>query len=103
MGKVPFLYFGLPIGGDIKRLLFWEPVLNSIKSRLSGWKSRFLSFGGGLILFKSVLREVAKTRDDVGVDGGGWVKECVSRKVGDGANTYFWHDRWLRCSFLCAV
>jgi len=36
VGKVPFLYLGLPIGGDPRRLAFWDPVLNSIKSRLSG-------------------------------------------------------------------
>ncbi|KEH15328.1 hypothetical protein MTR_1350s0010, partial [Medicago truncatula] len=55
VGKVPFLYLGLPIGGDPRRLLFWEPVVNRIKSRFSGWHSRFLSFGGRLILLKSVL------------------------------------------------
>ncbi|PNX61786.1 cysteine-rich receptor-like protein kinase, partial [Trifolium pratense] len=30
-------------------------VLTRIKNRLSGWKSRFLSFGGRLVLLKSVL------------------------------------------------
>jgi len=55
VGKVPVLYLGLAIGGDPRRLLFWEPVDNRIKSRLSGWHSRFLSFGGRLILLKSVL------------------------------------------------
>jgi len=55
MRKVSFLYLGLPIGGNPRRLSFWDPVINHIKSRLSGWQSRFLSFGGRLILFKSVL------------------------------------------------
>jgi len=54
-GKVLFLYLGLSIGGDLRRLALWEPVLNTIKSRLSGWQSRFLSFGGRLVLLKSVL------------------------------------------------
>ncbi|CAJ2670867.1 unnamed protein product [Trifolium pratense] len=48
VGKIPFLYLGLQIGGDPRRLMFWEPVLSRIKNRLSGWKSRFLSFGGRL-------------------------------------------------------
>ncbi|XP_045797597.1 uncharacterized protein LOC123891740 [Trifolium pratense] len=48
VGKIPFLYLGLQIGGDPRRLVFWEPVLSRIKNRLSGWKSRFLSFGGRL-------------------------------------------------------
>ncbi|MCI41561.1 cysteine-rich receptor-like protein kinase, partial [Trifolium medium] len=48
--KILFLYLGLPIGGDPRRLGFWEPVLALVKNRLFGWKSRFLSFGGRLIL-----------------------------------------------------
>jgi len=36
VGKISFLYLGLPIGGDLCRLLFWELVVNRIKSRLSG-------------------------------------------------------------------
>ncbi|PNX64457.1 ribonuclease H, partial [Trifolium pratense] len=55
VGNIPFLYLGLPIGGDSRRLIFWEPVLTRLKNRLSGWKSRFLSFGGRLVLLKSVL------------------------------------------------
>ncbi|GAU31515.1 hypothetical protein TSUD_332900 [Trifolium subterraneum] len=55
VGKTPFLYLGLPIGGDPRRLGFWEPVLTRIQNRLSGWKSCFLSFGGRLVLLKSVL------------------------------------------------
>lgn len=46
VGKVPFVYLGHPIGGDPRMLSLWDPVLNTIKSRLSRWKSRFLSFGG---------------------------------------------------------
>ena len=55
MGSIPFVYLGLHIGGNPQRLSFWEPVVNRIKSRLSGWQSWFLSFGGRLILLKSVL------------------------------------------------
>ncbi|MCI58060.1 RNA-directed DNA polymerase (Reverse transcriptase) [Trifolium medium] len=55
VGKVPFMYLGLPIGGDPCRSAFWEPVVNRIRTRLSRWKNRLLSFGGRLILLKSVL------------------------------------------------
>ncbi|GAU48899.1 hypothetical protein TSUD_98900 [Trifolium subterraneum] len=55
VGKVPFSYLDLPIGGNPRRLSFWEPLLNRFRSKLSGWKSRFLSFGGRLILIKYVL------------------------------------------------
>jgi hypothetical protein len=55
VGKIPFLYLGLSIGGDPRKLVFWEPVIHTIKTRLTRWQSRFLSFGGRLVLLKSVL------------------------------------------------
>jgi len=55
VGKIPFMYLGLPIDCNPRRLMFWEPIVNHIKSRLSGWNNRFLSFGGRLILLKAVL------------------------------------------------
>jgi len=55
LGRVPFLYPGLPIGGDPRKLKFWQPLIDRIKSRLSGWKSRNLTLGGHLVLIKSVM------------------------------------------------
>jgi len=55
VGKVLFMYLGLSIGGDPRRLAFWDPVLNTIKSRLTRWHNRFLSFGGRLVLLKFAL------------------------------------------------
>ena len=55
VGKIPFMYLGLPIGGNPRRLSFWDPIVNRIKTRLLGWNSRFLSFSGRLILLKAVL------------------------------------------------
>ncbi|GAU41193.1 hypothetical protein TSUD_26180 [Trifolium subterraneum] len=95
VGKIPFIYLGLPIGGDPRRLGFWEPVLARLKKRLSGWKSRFLSFGGRLILLKSVLTSLPvyalsffKAPSDGLARMGGWwggmgVAEAVER-VGGG-------------------
>jgi hypothetical protein len=40
-------------------------------------------------------REVARIRNDIGDGGEGWFAERVSRKVGYGADTSFWYDRWL--------
>jgi len=55
IGRLPFIYLGLPIGGYLRRLIFWESVLDCIKARLSKWKRGNLSFGGRLILLKSVM------------------------------------------------
>jgi len=54
-GTIPFVYLGLPIGGDIRKISFWKPVVDRIVSRLSSWNHKFLSFGGHLVLLKSVL------------------------------------------------
>ncbi|MCI11963.1 cysteine-rich receptor-like protein kinase, partial [Trifolium medium] len=42
VGKVAFLYLGLPIGGDLRRLGFWEPVLAHLKKII--WVEESLSF-----------------------------------------------------------
>jgi len=55
VGSIPFVYLGMPIGGNVRHLSFWEPLINLIKARLSGWKSKHLSLGGRLVLLKSVL------------------------------------------------
>jgi hypothetical protein len=55
VGSIPFVYLGLPIGGTSCRLSFWEPIINRIKSRLTGWNSKHLSLGGRPVLLKSVL------------------------------------------------
>ncbi|XP_071715114.1 uncharacterized protein [Rutidosis leptorrhynchoides] len=51
----PFTYLGLCIGSRMKKIKDWEPVVEKIKSRLSIWKMRTMSFGGRLTLIKSVL------------------------------------------------
>jgi len=58
-GTIPFVYLGLPIGGDSRRLSFWKPVVDRIVDRLSSWKNKFLSFGGLLVLLKSILSSIS--------------------------------------------
>ena len=40
-------------------------------------------------------KELVKIRDGVGEVEGGWFAARVSKRVGDGSSTFFWHDRWL--------
>ena len=54
-GMLPFVYLGLPIGGDDQKLSFWKPVVDRISARLSSWNNKFLLFGGRLVLLKSIL------------------------------------------------
>lgn len=55
MAKLPFVYLGIPIGGNPSSLRFWDPIIMKIKKRLSKGKQKSLSFGGRLCLVKSVL------------------------------------------------
>jgi len=55
VGSIPFVYEGMPIGGNVRHLSFWEPIKNCIKTRLTRWNSKHLSLDGRLVLLKSVL------------------------------------------------
>lgn len=55
VGSFPFTYLGLPVGGMTSRIRSWQHLIKKFRNRLSLWKSRHLSFGGRLILCKSVL------------------------------------------------
>ncbi|KEH35150.1 hypothetical protein MTR_3g081050 [Medicago truncatula] len=80
--KIPFMYLGLPIGGNPRRFQFWEPIVNRIKSRLSGWNSRFLSFGGRLILLKSVLTSLPVDALSFFKAPTGWNTLCSKKEHG---------------------
>jgi len=42
---IPFKCLGLIVGGNTRRKLFWEPILDKVRARLNVWKGRQLSFG----------------------------------------------------------
>ncbi|GAU32087.1 hypothetical protein TSUD_152920 [Trifolium subterraneum] len=43
VGRVSFMYLGLPIGGDPRRVSFWEPMVNRIRS-VNNMEDSFLVF-----------------------------------------------------------
>lgn len=55
VGKLPFTYLGLPVGGNPRLEKFWSPVIKKIERRLVGWNKIYLSLGGRVTLIKSVL------------------------------------------------
>jgi len=55
LGRFPFCTWVFRFLIKVVRLTFWDPVLARNKSRLFGWKSHNLSYGGLLILLKCVL------------------------------------------------
>ncbi|GKV46692.1 hypothetical protein SLEP1_g53669 [Rubroshorea leprosula] len=52
-GQLPFLYLGLPVGGNPHCLRFWKPVVEKFRSMLATWKGKLLSFGGCITFLTS--------------------------------------------------
>jgi len=53
--KIPFKYLGIIIGGNPRRVSFWDHVIDRIKHRLLKWKGRLLSMAGRVCLIKFVI------------------------------------------------
>ena len=53
--SLPLKFLGFPLGASLRRCSTWKPVVDNFRSKLAGWKSKFLSFGGRVTLLKSVL------------------------------------------------
>nr|KYP60964.1 Putative ribonuclease H protein At1g65750 family [Cajanus cajan] len=52
---LPFLYLGLPIGSNPRKVDTCKLVLLKFNKKLSGWKSKILSMAGRVCLINSVL------------------------------------------------
>ena len=53
VGEWPTKYLGMPLGGNLRYVDFWEPVADKVAQRLDGWKKTFLSNRGRLTLIES--------------------------------------------------
>ena len=58
LGDWPIKYLGMPLGGNPRKIDFWDPVVTKVAKRLDGWKKVFLSRGGRLTLIHSVLAAI---------------------------------------------
>ncbi|KAL3037714.1 hypothetical protein AAZX31_01G085700 [Glycine max] len=54
----PFVYLGIPIGANLRRVPMWDPIIKKCERALSKWKQRHLSFGGRVTLIQSVLNSI---------------------------------------------
>ena len=55
MGSLPMKYLGMLLGTSFKTASIWNPILEKMEKKLSGWKHLYLSKGGRLMLLKSTL------------------------------------------------
>ena len=55
---MPFTYLGIPIGANPRRIELWDPIIRKSDRKLARWKQRHLSFGGRVILIKSILTSI---------------------------------------------
>ena len=55
VASLPMIYMGMPLGSLYKTAAIWNPILERLEKKLSGWKRLYLSKGGRLTLLKSTL------------------------------------------------
>ena len=55
VSKWPLSYLSLPLGGNPKKIGFWDPLVERISRRLDCWKKAFLSLGGRITSIQSSL------------------------------------------------
>ena len=55
---MPTTYLGIPLGANPRKVDTWNPIINRIKKKLSGWKINLLSRAGRLTLIKAVLNNL---------------------------------------------
>jgi hypothetical protein len=55
---IPFVYLGLPVGANPRRLTTWEPLLEALRKRLGTWENKYVSLGGRIVLLNSVLNAI---------------------------------------------
>ena len=54
-GSLPMKFLGMLLGTSFKTASIWNPILEKMQKKLSGWKRLYLSKGGRLTLLKSTL------------------------------------------------
>ncbi|CAK8566750.1 unnamed protein product [Lathyrus sativus] len=55
LGSSTFTYLSLPIGANPRRNDMWQPVIDTVRSRMLRWKVRLLWIKGRVVIIKSVL------------------------------------------------
>ncbi|KAL2518747.1 Retrotransposon [Abeliophyllum distichum] len=54
----PFIYLGVPLFKEARKIFLYDDLVQKVRSRIFGWASRLLSFGGRISLIRSVLSSI---------------------------------------------
>ena len=46
VGSLPMKYLEMPLGTSFKTIFIWNPILEKMEKKLSGWKRLYLTKGG---------------------------------------------------------
>lgn len=55
LDKIPLKFLGIVVGGNPRRIKFWNPILAKLKAKLSPWFGKLLSIGGRVTLIDYVI------------------------------------------------
>lgn len=55
---LPISYLDLPLEAKSSSKTIWNPVIERLRRKISGWKGQYLSKGGKMVLLKSMLTSV---------------------------------------------
>ncbi|XP_071727346.1 uncharacterized protein [Rutidosis leptorrhynchoides] len=82
VGRLPFMYLGIPVGNKMKKLNDWSPVIEKFKKRLVQKPNA------------SLWNSICIARKHVDGLGISFSKSFI-RLIGDGNITSFWNDIWV--------
>lgn len=58
VGSIPFIYLGLSVGANPRKVETWEPMVDQLRRRLLSWGNRYISLGGRIVPLNSVLNSI---------------------------------------------
>jgi len=98
-GRRPFKCLGLFLDGKRLPLKYFGSLLEKVRTKLSGWKNKALSFTGRITLRKSRLQSLSTF-----VLASGWVPSGVLDKLERNFRFFFWgkerRSRGLEWAFV---
>lgn len=59
VGKWPIKYLRMPLAGNPRSIVFWDPVVEKVLKKLVTWKRNYISLGGRITLIKVALSNIS--------------------------------------------